>query len=276
MIVFLTILIFYLEDFKLSDNKLIKNIQFIGLITFVLYLIYIIYEYIYLLEKHVFFINDKGKAGIEGNINVVNPTFSISTEGAKAMAKTLDSVGCNLGLAGTVAAVAGGVTKVISKSSIPPFQKVGIVVGSAVAGGAIQSGFSAINRGIYNHGYYNIPKGSNSLIYNGNNSPLVDLLSSIETLNAVSLSLLFILIVNISFRYYVKEDFKLPKFFSDSLNDKLNHYIIKLVHLNRKVSIYYIILAVIVIAISLFFSTYFTSVLISNLDTFIDGYNGKK
>jgi hypothetical protein len=216
MLVFLTILIFYLEDFKLSDNKLIKNIQFIGLITFVLYLIYIIYEYIYLLEKHVFFINDKGKAEIEGNINVVNPTFSVSTEGAKAMA----SIGCNLGLAGTIAAVAGGVTKVIYKSSIPPLQKVGIVVGSAVAGGAIQSGFSAINRGIYNHGSYNIPKGGNSLIYSGNNNPLVDLLSSIEALNAVSLSLLFILIINISFRYYVKEDFKFPKFFSDSLNDK--------------------------------------------------------
>lgn len=193
------------------------------------------------------------------------------------MAKTLDSVGNNIGLAGTVAAVAGGVTKVIFKSSIPPLQKVGIVVGSAVAGGAIQSGFSAINRGIYNNESYNIPKGSNSLIYSGNsNSPLVDLLLSIEALNAVSLSLFFILIVNISFRYYVKEDFKLPKFFSESLSGKLNHYIIKLVHLNRKVSIYYIIVAVLVIAISLFFSTYFISILISNLDAFIEGYNGKK
>jgi hypothetical protein len=57
------------------------------------------------------------------------------------MAKALSDMGSNIGLAGTVAGVTGVEAKVLIKSARPPFQKVGVLIGSAVAGGAIYSGF---------------------------------------------------------------------------------------------------------------------------------------
>jgi hypothetical protein len=61
-------------------------------------------------------------------------------------------------------------------------------------------------------------------------SPLIDILNSIEILNAVYLSLLIILCMNLIFRYYIKDDFKLnlSYFLGDSLNNKFNFYIHKL------------------------------------------------
>jgi hypothetical protein len=57
------------------------------------------------------------------------------------MAKALSDTGSNIGLAGTAAGVTGVWAKVLTKSARPPFQKVGVLIGSAVAGGAIHSGF---------------------------------------------------------------------------------------------------------------------------------------
>jgi hypothetical protein len=63
-------------------------------------------------------------------------------------------MGYNIGLAVTVTVTAvtgvGVAAKVLSKSAISPFQKVGVLIGSAVAGGAIHSGFSALSRIINN------------------------------------------------------------------------------------------------------------------------------
>jgi len=68
------------------------------------------------------------------------------------MANSLSDASSTLGLAGTLAALTG-TAKVVSKSTIPPFQKVGILIGSAFAGGAIDSGFGTLNRTIYNKSY---------------------------------------------------------------------------------------------------------------------------
>ena len=49
-------------------------------------------------------------------------------------------IGRNVGIAGTVAGVSGAVGNAIAKSSLPPLQKAGIVVGAGIAGGAIHIG----------------------------------------------------------------------------------------------------------------------------------------
>jgi len=108
-------------------------------------------------------------------------------------------------------------------------------------------------------------------------SPLIDILNSIEILNAVSLSLLIIFCMNLIFRYY-KDDFKLnlSYFLGNSLNNKFNFYIHKLVYLNRKASVYYMVVAIFVVFISILFSIYFLSVLLANFDVFVEKhYNFK-
>jgi hypothetical protein len=59
--------------------------------------------------------------------------------------KGLSNIGANIGLGGCVGALAGGVTKAIAKSSIPPFQKAGLVIASGAIGAVIHTGASAIN-----------------------------------------------------------------------------------------------------------------------------------
>lgn len=55
-------------------------------------------------------------------------------------------IGRNIGIAGSVAGVSGAVGTAIAKSSLPPLQKAGLVVGAAIAGGGIHVGTSLINR----------------------------------------------------------------------------------------------------------------------------------
>jgi len=106
-----------------------------------------------ILNNIILHINEKDKLTVvEGTINVNKPT--ITGTATNAMAKALNDMGYNIGLAVTVTVTAvtgvGVAAKVLSKSAISPFQKVGVLIGSAVAGGAIHSGFSALSRIINN------------------------------------------------------------------------------------------------------------------------------
>jgi hypothetical protein len=247
-----------------------------------------------MLTDVVSYLNDNNKPSvpIEGTVNVNNPTFSITTAGARAMANSLSDAYSTLGLAGTIAALTAGTAKVVS--TIPPFQKVGILIGSAFAGGAIHSRFVTLNRTLNNKSYNtydsnNSSRGGGGIVGNYNfldssnmntnsHSPLIDILNSIENLNAVSLSLLIIFCMNLIFIYYIKDDFKLnlSYFLGDSLNNKFNFYIHKLVYLNRKASVYYMVAAIFVVFISIIFSIYFLSVLLANLDVFVEKHSNFK
>jgi len=57
-------------------------------------------------------------------------------------------LGRNIGVAGSVAGVSGAVGRAIAKSSLPPLQKAGVVVGAAITGGVIHVGTTLMNKAI--------------------------------------------------------------------------------------------------------------------------------
>jgi hypothetical protein len=201
-----------------------------------------------------------------------------------------ETIGRNIGVAGTVAGVSGAVGKAIAKSSLPPLQKAGIVVGAGIAGGAIHVGTSVINR-VVNTPYYtttpptstpsttsNLPDGVNKLMDDswGGYSDLKLLILSIDTLTCVCLSLFIILFMMILFKFYLDKDnvkFNLSSLIggrASKMNNNLNYYLIKLIQLNKKTSTVYIFIIFILLFIALAYDCYFITELNNNLDKFVD------
>lgn len=191
-------------------------------------------------------------------------------------------IGRNIGIAGTIAGVSGAVGKAIAKSSLPPLQKAGIVVGSGIAGGAIHVGTSVLNR-VVNTSSNTPPtsiiissnNGVNKLIPGSEYSDLMLLILSIDTLTCVCLGFITILFMMILFKFYLNEDkvkMNLSSLIGDKMNNNLNYYLIKLIKLNKKTktSSLYIFIIFVLLFIILIFDCYFITELYNNLDKFVD------
>ena len=126
-------------------------------------------------------------------------------------------IGRNVGIAGTVAGVSGAVGNAIAKSSLPPLQKAGIVVGAGIAGGAIHIGTSLMNR-VINTPFstttpptitpsttINLPYGVNKFMADSADpySELMLLILCIDTLICVCLDWILILFMMILFKFYL-------------------------------------------------------------------------
>ena len=194
-------------------------------------------------------------------------------------------IGRNIGIAGTVAGVSGAVGKAIAKSSLPPLQKAGIIVGASIAGGAIHVGTSVINRVVNTPSTTplttttpttsNLPDGVNKLMADSGDgySDLMLLILYIDTLTCVCLGLIVILFMMILFKFYLNQDkvkFNLSSLIGDKMNNNLNYYLIKLIQLNKNTSTVYIFLVFIFLFIALGFDCYFITELYNNLDKFVD------
>ncbi|KAI0398634.1 hypothetical protein F4802DRAFT_340266 [Xylaria palmicola] len=196
-------------------------------------------------------------------------------------------IGRNIGIAGTVAGVSGAVGKAIAKSSLPPLQKAGLVIGASIAGGAIHVGTSVINRVVNTPSSTTTPPtttppttlgdGVNKLVADSGDgsgySDLMLLLLSIDTLTSVCLALIIILFMIILFKFYLNEDkvkLNLSSLIGDKMNKNLNYYLIKLILLNKKTSTVYIFIILILLLIVLGFDGYFITELYNNLDKFVD------
>lgn len=220
--------------------------------------------------------------GDKGTSNTINVGANVQVNRDAA-----EAVGRNIGVAGTVAGVAGAVAKGLAKSSLPPLAKAGVIVGSGVAGGAIFVGTSAVNR-VVNKGS-NITTSSPTLTSsnlsngpglnkffgdsNDNFSDLMVLLLSIDTLTLVCLSLTSILFIIILFKFFLNENnikLNLSSLIGDKLNNSLNYYIIKIIKLNKKANTIFIFIIFIVLFIALAFNCYFITELYNNLDKFIE------
>ena len=178
----------------------------------------------------------------------ISANVELSKDAAKEIAKGISNVGSNIGLGATAAGIATAVGKTIAKSSMPPLQKAGIVVGSATIGAGIHVAASAVNRkGNFNLGGTgkSFNGGISKFFDNGqlNNSPLYDLTLGIEFINYGCLLLALILFIQILFKFYLDErkiKLNLSNFIGSSLNDKLNYYLLKIIILNKKMSHFYI------------------------------------
>jgi len=189
---FFFLTIFCLNEFKLSDNKLIKYFQIIIFILFILYIIcsiiIIYFGYYNLFNDNILKVNSEDIT-IKGKI-------VLDKEAGAEVAKGISTLGSNIGLGTCVGTMAGGVAKTIAKSPLPPVQKAGLVIGAGVIGAIIHAGATAINTQLRAEHYVNqssvstnqniLPKGVNKFIGSiDDNTPLEILLQCICALNSI-------------------------------------------------------------------------------------------
>jgi hypothetical protein len=266
--------LFYLDDFRLSKNQYIKFMQILSPLFILLFIILSYYESMSLFNN-ILFVDDPNK-----NPNIsIGARVEIGKEAATEISKGISSVGSNVGLAGTVGAVSAGVAKVVSKSSIPPMQKAGMVIGGAIIGGGIHiagSGLNRLNSGGSSNNNNNISSNNENiskLIDDSNNSGLNDLILGIDMITYACFSLMILLSLMIFFKFYLDENkIKLNLYYlvGDKLNNNLEYYLIKLIKLNKITNNIYILILLVILLVGLGFNCYFVTELYNNLDKFID------
>ena len=274
-----SLVLFYLDDWQFSNNTYLKYIEIFSLGVIPLYAIYSIYYYLPI--DNILYINDKDDINLHGHV-------SIGKEAGAAISQGIHTLGSNIGLGATMAGVATAVGKTIAKSSMPPLQKAGVVLGASMIGGLFHSNITTINRNTIME--QNINKETKDIISNnGPNinkliddndlySPLEHLLHNLELTSYICISMLIILSIQLIFKLYIKDNINLPLsgFLGDNYIKSLEYYINKIISLNKKISVIYIWLIVIIIALGLYSSIYTLHNLIVNIDSYVNVYNSIK
>lgn len=180
---------------------------------------------------------------------------SLDKEAGKAIGQGMNTIGSNVGLGATMAGIATAVGNTIAKSSLPPLQKTGIVLGASMIGGLFHSKITTINRNKIleenvkdsvnsNSGNSNINDLNISKLIDDNtlSSPLQDLLLNLELTTYVCIGMLIFLTIQILFKIHFKDNIKLnlSSFLGDKFNNTLEYYINKIIGLNKKMSTIYI------------------------------------
>jgi hypothetical protein len=192
------------------------------------------------------YVNDKDSVNLHGHMN-------LDKEAGKAIGNGLNTIGSNLGLGATIAGVSTAVAKGITKSSVPPIQKAGIILGAGLIGGLSHSKISAMNRNSIlgenirnsypSSSSSNFSSSINKLVDDGmQSSPLQDLLLNLEITCYICVSLIIILIIQLIFKFYIKNNInlKLSNLLGVNLNNNLQYYFNKIILLNKKMSVIYI------------------------------------
>lgn len=200
----------------------------------------------------------------------------------------MNTIGSNIGLGATMAGLGTAVGKTIAKSSIPPMQKAGIVLGASMIAGLFNSNITTLNINkimeqriknnlINKFVYSSNTKNSNInkfIDYNISSSPLQDLLSNIEKTNYVCISKVVLLIIQIIFKFHIKDNIKLSLnlILGNKFNNSLECYIKKIIVLNKKMSTINIRLILITLIIELYSSIYATLYLYVNIYSYVNEY----
>lgn len=169
---------------------------------------------------------------------------------------------------------------------MPFLQKAGIILGGAAKDGFSHSIITSMNmNNVYMKNQSNgLHKGNGSGVSNlvdvgnYNFSPLETLLYDIQGIYITCLALTFILIIQIIFKFYLKNNIKLNTYnlISARTNENLEYYISKIISLNQNMSNIYIWLILLFIIIGLFFSLYASSELLNNIDNYIKVHSNIK
>jgi len=229
---------------------ILLNVYIISFIGIPLYLIYSFYNISTMMEIVSYVMNNDKNISTDVDINA---TVSIDKDAASELAKGMHTIGSQVGLGASIAGVGAAVAKGITNSAMPPLQKAGIIVGSSLITGLGHSIISNINRNKVLHD--NIPtegtsiassnttNGLNKLIDNTTpSSPLENLLFDIEALNYICLSLVIILVIQILFKFYLKDkiNLNLSSLLGININNNLEYYLNIVIMLNKKMSFIYI------------------------------------
>jgi Cytochrome b/b6/petB len=266
----ISFIIFYLDNFKLSNNiymKLVQIFSFAGM----LFLLIVTMCNTYNLQDFVCFVKDNS-IDLHGHV-------SLDKDAGKYVGQGLSTIGSNIGLGASMAGIASAVSKGIAKSSMPPLQKAGIIMAGAISGGFAHSIITTVNRkNISNIHDNNIHSNINKFVDNSLSSSLQTLLFDIEGLNITCLSLVILLIIQIIFKLYLKDNItlKFSNILGKKFNTNLEYYINKIINLNKKMSTIYIWLTLLILIFSLSFSIYAAHELYSNLDGYITEHTNIK
>lgn len=213
-------IIFYLDKFKLSHITFIKYIQL----------------FIFIISPFILIFHNLNEFNLVCNIKDSTDDINIHTHGhitvdkeaGKAIGQGLSTIGTQVGLGATMVGISTAVSKTIAKSSIPPVQKAGLIIGAGAIGGLTHSRISALNRNevlsrtvsdttltpvTNNDPILNINTGPsvNKFINNFQMSPLEESLYSAELMDSVFLIILFIIIIQLIFKLYLRNSVNLPK-----------------------------------------------------------------
>ena len=274
LLFYISFIIFYLDNFKLSSIYYIKCFQILSSINF-LFIIVIVTGNMFNYTDVIVCVNDKDSVDLHGHINVTK-------EAGKAIGQGISTIGSQMGLGTAMTGIGLAVSKTIAKSSIPPLQKVGIVIGGAMVGGFGHSIISTVNRNAVNMEsnlrINSVNSNINKFMDDSSLSSLQTLLYDIEGLNITCLSLVIILSIQIFFKFYLKDsiNLNLSNILGTNLNNILEYYINKIINLNKKMSVVYIWLILIILIIGLSFSIYASNELYNNIDSYIVSHNNLK
>ena len=176
----ISFIIFYLDNFKLSNNIFMKLVQIFSFAA-MLFLLIVTTCNTYNLQNIVCFAK-YNPIDLHGHINM-------DKDVGKYIGQGLNNIGSQLGLGASLAGVASAVSKGIAKPSIPPLQKAGIIMAGAISGGFAHSIITTVNRkNISNIHNNNIHSNINKFIDDSSSSSLQILLFDIEGLNITCLS----------------------------------------------------------------------------------------
>jgi hypothetical protein len=187
--------------------------------------------------------------------------------------------------AGTMVGVGGAVGKAVAKSGIPPLQKAGLILGSSIVAGAAQVVISSTS------GYFNgassastITSATSSFASNNNisklvgNSPLSpiqNVLWATETMDYVCLGIIYILIIQLIFKLYFKDNVNLglSRLWGNNFNSKTEFYLNKMIKLNKRISIFWIWFGFATVLFGALTSTYGIGITYLYLDKAINTHN---
>ncbi len=126
-------ILFYLDDFKFSSINYINSFQIISFINILFVLLIAILNTNNTVDI-ISYINDNNNDKSNKDFNL-HGHVTVDKEAGKAIGQGLNAIGSQLGLGATIAGVSSAVAKGLAKSSLPPMQKAGVIIGAGVIGG---------------------------------------------------------------------------------------------------------------------------------------------
>ena len=261
----------YLDDFKLSNNRVIKLIQILSFVLIPLYTLYALYN-ISITIDIINNVKDSDDIHLHGHV-------SLEKEAAKHIGQGLNTLGSQIGLGGSITGVGLAVSKTIMKSSMPPLQKAGVVIGASVMGGVTHSALSNINRAksmseVNTTSGTNIDSNINKFLDNSADNPLENLIFNMEIIGYTSISLIIILAIQLIFKLYIKDNITISIYLlSADFNLIIEKILNKIISLNKTMSSVYIVFILLILLYSMGLLIYISHDIYSNLDMYIEIHN---
>lgn len=233
--------ILYLNDFRFSSNIIIKSLQ-IAILFIIPFLLILFLTHINITD-FICCIKDENGVTLHEHVNV---TKEATTE----ISKGISTVGTQIGLGATMVGVSTAAGKAVAKSSMPPLQKAGFIVGSGLTAGLGHSIISTFNtnkvlsENINTSTASKVPSNTtniniNKFMNDSQSSPLQSLLFQFEDMDYVCLSLIYLLIIQLVFKLYFKDNvsLNLSKILGNNIDSKMEYYLNKIIKLNKQMSV---------------------------------------